>query len=415
MPTKANGQIYENRGKRGMTYGLRFRLPDGRRVYEKLGPMKGEPLIDRREAERRAEVLLARVRLGQYRTKEERAAEEEARKAESESPLFARFAEEWLARRRVIGGRRGTGLSASAENDLGWRLNVHLIPWFGGLRLDQISEEEVERYATAKRAAAIGSGGLGATSVNKTLSTLEAILDVAVRWRRIGRNPVAGYRVPGSKYVAAHLDTAAQMVALLDAAGELDRGRRVRQGHGRALLATLLLAGLRLDEALSLRWKDVNLATGTLRVREGKTENAARTVYLADRPRLREELTELRARRGGDRDALIFGTSSGGKESQSNIRRRVLAPSIALANKRLAKAGEETIPESLTPHGLRHTNVSVLFLLGEDAGYVADQVGHSDAGFTYKKYRKRIERRDGEPERLRALFYGAPIGEPIAV
>jgi integrase len=64
------------------------------------------------------------------------------------------------------------------------------------------------------------------------------------------------------------------------------------------------------------------------------------------------------------------------------------------------------MPESLTPHGLRHTFISVLFLLGEEAGYVADQADHSDALFTYNRYRKRIERRDGEPDRLRPLFYG---------
>jgi hypothetical protein len=45
-----------------------------------------------------------------------------------------------------------------------------------------------------------------------------------------------------------------------------------------------------------------------------------------------------------------------------------------------------------------------MLMLGEEAGYVADQVGHADAGFTYSRYRKRIERRDGEPERLRTLF-----------
>lgn len=53
-----------------------------------------------------------------------------------------------------------------------------------------------------------------------------------------------------------------------------------------------------------------------------------------------------------------------------------------------------------------------MLALGEEAGYVADQVGHADAGFTYSKYRKRIARRDGEPERLRALFYGGALVVP---
>jgi hypothetical protein len=68
------------------------------------------------------------------------------------------------------------------------------------------------------------------------LSTLEAIFDVAVRYRRFDLTPVAGYRVPGTRYVAAHLETAPQMTALLEAAGKCDGEGRGRHGHGRALL-----------------------------------------------------------------------------------------------------------------------------------------------------------------------------------
>jgi integrase len=70
--------------------------------------------------------------------------------------------------------------------------------------------------------------------------------------------------------------------------------------------------------------------------------------------------------------------------------------------------------ERLTLHGLRHTHISGLFVLGEEAGYVADQVGHSDAGFTPSRYRKRIERRDGEPERLLSVFFGDSVDSPEA-
>jgi integrase len=153
----------------------------------------------------------------------------------------------------------------------------------------------VEAYAAAKRGAALRAGGPGATGTNKTLSTLEGIMRTAVRHRKITRNPVDGYRVPGAKYTAAGLETAAQMAALLGAASDGDRARRGREGHGRALLVLLLYAGLRIDEALSLRSSDVFLATGTLRVRGGKTENAKRTVDLL--PPLRDELAALTARR----------------------------------------------------------------------------------------------------------------------
>jgi len=399
---RSTGQLYETKTRRGISYGVRFRTQGGERIYESLG--KSWEGMTRADAQRAADDLLARVRLGQYKSRAERQREQEEReRAREEVPFFAHFADEWLERRRTLGGRRGRGLSVSGQRDLAWRI-AHLSAWFGGMRLNEITEEEVEAYAAAKRAAPLREGGLGATSVNKTLSTMEAILRTAVRYRRINRDPVDGYRVPGSGYVAAHMDTAASMSALLDAAEARDRRGRLRHGHGRALLATLLFAGLRIGEALALTWRDIDLANGRLRVRDGKTENARRTVYLL--PPLREELSELKARRDPERSALVFGTARGRADSASNVRRRILKPAIEDANVILDGRDEELIPANLTLHGLRHTHISVMLVIGEEPGYVADQVGHADAGFTYSRYRKRIARRDGEPERLRALFCG---------
>lgn len=303
----ATGQVYVRQTKRGAIYGLRFKSLDGERVYETLGRSWEGP--DRRKAEGRAERLLAQVRLGQYRTRAEREAERAQREAAKTTvQTFAEFSEEWFERRKTVGGRRGTGLSASGKSDLSWRL-AHLCGWFGGMRLDEIDEEEVERFATAKAAAPRGAGGLGAASVNKCLSTAESVLAVAVRWRRIDRNPFSGYRLSAPRRRAVHLDRAAQVVALLDAADVLDRERRLGRGHGRVLLSTLVFGGLRINEALALTWRDVNLADGWLKVREGKTEAATRQVQLY--PPLREELASLKARKDPARDALVFPTAAG--------------------------------------------------------------------------------------------------------
>jgi integrase len=75
-----------------------------------------------------------------------------------------------------------------------------------------------------------------------------------------------------------------------------------------------------------LRWDDVNLATGVLRVRGTKTAAAERTVTLL--PLLRDELVALKARSHPDRTTLVFGTSRGGKDSPSNVRRRKLAKAV---------------------------------------------------------------------------------------
>jgi integrase len=404
----ATGQLTERKGSKGTTYGLRFKLPDGRRVYEVLG--RSWEGCDRREAEVRTGRLLAQVRLGQYRSKaevEQERAEREA--AKGTVPTFEPYAAEWLAGRIVLGGTRGTGISPSGEDDLRWRL-AHLNGWFGPMRLDEITEQEVEKFATAKRAAAVGNGGLSATSTNKMLSTLEAILRVAVRHRILERNAVDGFRVPGAKFKAAHLETAGQITALLDAAGELDRQRHGREGHGRALLAVLTLGGLRIGEALALRWADVNLASGVMRVRDGKTANASRRVDLV--PLLREELTLLKARRGGEPNALVFGTSTGKQDTRGNVRKRVLVAAIQKANVVLeANVMEDPIPVNLRLHDARHTYASGMFAAGHDPAYVMGQIGHGSAAFTLAVYAKPIK--PAAREKLAVLYGGGTEEAPV--
>jgi len=169
MRRDAVGQIIERRGKNGVTFGLRFKATDGSRVYETLG--RTQDGVTRREAEIRAEQVLARVRLGLHRTAREKAREAAERAAQQDAiPLFGPFAEAWLERRCLLGGR-GEGLTERGVADLRWRLD-HLIPWFGGLPLPDITEQEVEAFALAKRTARVGEGGLGARSLNMTLAAL---------------------------------------------------------------------------------------------------------------------------------------------------------------------------------------------------------------------------------------------------
>jgi integrase len=403
MGKKATGQLYENRTRRGVTYGLRFRTRSGERAYETLG--RSWEGMSRTEADRAAEDLLARVRLGIYRTRAERGRERAEREAAREEvPCFGPFAEGWYSRRCDLGGKSGNGLSASGRADLRNQLDRHLLPWFAGFRLDEIDVEEVERYAAAKRRALREEGGIGSTYLNKTLQTLRAILRDAVRYGRISRNVAEDVRVVAPRFNGSHLDSAEQITALLTAAGELDQETRQKSGHARALLAVLTLAGLRIGEALSLRWDDVNLATGVLRVRGTKTAAAERTVTLL--PLLRDELVALKARTHPDRSALVFGTSRGGKDSPSNVRRRKLAKAVERADANLAKEDRAPLPDKLTPHSLRRTFASLLVALGRDPRYVMAQMGHTDPSLTLRVYAREMAREDGERERLRALVNG---------
>jgi integrase len=82
------------------------------------------------------------------------------------------------------------------------------------------------------------------------------------------------------------------------------------------------------------------------------------------------------------------------------------------ANKRLSKRKLEPLPGGLTPHSLRRTYASFLFAIGETPPYVMAQMGHTTPTLTLAIYARQMDRRDAEPQRLRALVEGAN-GQPL--
>jgi integrase len=259
----------------------------------------------------------------------------------------------------------------------------------------------------------------GRRRTNKCLAVLAAILEEAVEYGHVERNVAAGKRrrLPAVKPRRTYLDSAAHIAALLDAAGALDRDRETRtRPYRRAMLAVLVFAGLRIDEALSLRWRHIDLAGGRLRVPGTKTDAAARVVSLL--PALRDELLALAARRRDtDPSALVFATSTGAKIGASNVRRRLLAPAVELADAALSERDADALPDGLTPHSLRRTCASVLVALGWDPARVMRTLGHTSPQMTLGVYAAAMDWADGEPERLRALVEGqdwAPAGTSAA-
>jgi integrase len=90
----------------------------------------------------------------------------------------------------------------------------------------------------------------------------------------------------------------------------------------------------------------------------------------------------------------------------TNIRRRVLDEAVKHAHARLAVDGFEPLPDGLTPDSLRRTFASLLFAIGETPPHVMAQMGHATPNLTFAIYARQMDRRDGEPERLKALVEG---------
>jgi integrase len=394
MARPATGQVLERRGKRGTTFALRFTLPDGERHQRRLG--KDVDGWTRRRAEDELQALLADVRRG-------RPNEIAAPAPVKADPLFAEFAHEWFERVRHE-------LRPKTVEDYEWQLVRHVLPYFGRMPLSAITVQEVDRYRQEK----VREGELNATSINKTIGRVAQVLEVAVEYDLIARNPARGKnrRLKSVRYRGTFLESATEIAALLDGAAEVDATGRSAPFR-RALLAVLVFGGLRIDEALSLRWRHVSLPARTMRVVDSKTDAGVRVVDL--RPALVDALVEMRARSGGAPDARVFGTATGGKHSASNVRNRLLATAVERADVRLAKDDHPPLPEPLTPHSLRRTFASVLLTLGEPVPYVMEQLGHTDPAVSLGIYARVMRRSEGDVQRLRQLVDGERLVPSVSL
>ncbi len=395
MARKATGKVIEHAGTDGRTYrALRF-TAYGRRRYVSLGAVSAA------EAGRALRHTMADVERGTWQPP----ATVEPPPEPEPIPTFHQFAEEWWIRNE-------RQLAQKTRHDYRWRLESHLLPYFKNHRLDAITFDLVERYIAGKLAEDMP---LSPRSINMTVTLLAAILEGAVERELIARNPAKGRgrRVRERAPHRSYLETAAQIEALLDAAGGLDRMAHPACQHveRRAMLATLTFAGLRISELCALRWRDVDLAAGWLHVGESKTDAGRRRVKL--RGALRDELLAVRARRSqAAAEAYVFSTLKGGRPSPNNLRSRVLKVAVERANENLAKSDIAPLPERITPHSLRRTFASVLYALGEDPGIVMDEMGHTNPGLALRVYRQSMRRGEDEKAQLLALIEG---GEEVAV
>jgi integrase len=152
----------------------------------------------------------------------------------------------------------------------------------------------------------------------------------------------------------------------------------------RLLLMTAIFTGLRKGELLALEWSDVDLSEGLVRVREGKTEAASRSVVMPD------FLVK----------ALAAEMKTEGKVFQFERRN---------CNRALENALEKVKVEHLRFHDLRHTFASILLGQGMDITYVSEQLGHANPATTLRVYAKLYDpakRKEEARKKMQESFSG---------
>ena len=306
------------------------------------------------------------------------------------APTFRQYAWQWW-------DLNTAHLADSTITDYLWRLDNHLVGWFGEIPVDQITIRTVDEYKASK----LRDSALCGRSINMTLILLCTILDDALEQGWITTNPARGKRrrVPTSRPRRTFLGTAEQIQALLDAAYQLDRTARETESHvqRRAIVATLLFSGVRISELCRLTWADVDLDGGWLHVRKSKTPAGIRQIRI--RSALGAELALVRDMATyTDPDDPVFATSTGKHPTPANVRDRVVGKAA-----RLAVSGSSTFPEGITPHSLRRTFASLLFAIGEPHPVVMVEMGHTSPTMTLGVYAQAMRREATERSALRQI------------
>src|SRR6266508_2525096 len=79
----------------------------------------------------------------------------------------------------------------------------------------------------------------------------------------------------------------------------------------------------------------------------------------------------------------VFASQAQTRLSDDNVRARLVRPAVERANARRADAGLPPLPDSVTPHTLRRTYISIALIASEmDLKWVMSQVGHAHSSTT---------------------------------
>ena len=263
-----------------------------------------------------------------------------------------------------------------------YELNVGRVsPYLGRVKLARLTPAQIQACYGA-----LLESGLSRRSVEQAHAVLHRALRVAVMWGMIGRNPTDAVAVPRPEHKEMRTLTHEEVQRLFATTSE-DRLH--------PLWVLLTTTGVRIGEALGLRWSDVDADGGRVNIQralqrqrgrglvfvEPKSAAARRVVHLARhtmdtlslhrRRQLQERLVAGSAWREGD---LVFCCEDGRPLENSTVR-GVLRRALQRAELPMVRI-----------HDLRHTAASLLLAGGVHPRVVQELLGHSTITLTLQTY-----------------------------
>lgn len=271
--------------------------------------------------------------------------------AETQAPLFKEFAQQWYETYVVVHNKY------SEQRNKRIVLSGQLVPFFGAIRLNDISSLKIEQYKMNAL-----SRGLSPKTVNNQLGILGKCLRDAQQWQLIKTVPIIKkLRVPPARFDFLTPLESNRLLEIIDDPF----------WHLMVLLA--LKTGLRLSELKGLKWEDVDLDRKMLAVRRGIVRDVVGSPK-SNRERhipLTQQVVEALQKRPV-KVGWVFSLRNGTHMQHG-------APEKAM--KRMYKAAGL---RKIGWHTLRHTFASHLVGRGVNVKAVQDLLGHADIQTTMR-------------------------------
>lgn len=286
------------------------------------------------------------------------------------------FGESWVKR------LRDSSLKPATVSNYGWILERYVFPEIGAVRLVALSPQHVRDMLSA-----VAARGVSARTVQLSRAVLRSMLADAEREQLVHRNVAGLVKGPRVEREEVQPWSAHEAMVFL----------KSLEGHRlEALFSVGVALGLRKGELLALRWCDVDLDGGTLRVsrtvqRLGKgvglvlgspkTLRSRRTIPLPKvsveqlrAHRLRQDAERERAGAGWVELGLVFATTKGTIIEPRNLNR--------FFDQQIEASGVRRIRF----HDLRHTCATLLLAQGVSPRVVMEMLGHTQLSMTTDLY-----------------------------
>jgi integrase len=260
----------------------------------------------------------------------------------------------------------------------------------GGRRLQDIEPADLAKlYGTLSRT-------LAARTVRHCHTVLHNALEHAKVWKLLRDNPADLVKPPPIPETETQIPQPDQIRDLLDRL----------QGHPLRMLAQLAVStGARRNELLALRWSDLDLAAGTMRIVQAfeqangvvrikapKTRAGKRVITLP--PAMATELRRHWAEQQEQRLSLGLGRSPADGFVLCDVAGCHLTPDTVSGQ--WARAMDAIGMPDTTLHSLRHFHASSLIAAGMDILTISRRLGHASPSITLGVYGHMITGTDAQ-------------------